>query len=126
MRTRKPTKSAKVSQGACSGVSNFFSSGARLKTAGAPRSEAEGFTEALRAERGRMGEGVTPSGRWGFGGSPPGIFLKIASKWCILVHFEAVNGNFKTENVYEQKIASVYVKTLIIPKSQMLHNRTMT
>ena len=39
------------------GVSNLFSSGARLKTAGAPRFEAEGFTEARIAERGRVGEG---------------------------------------------------------------------
>ena len=32
--------------------------------------EAEGFTEARSAERGRVGEGVTPSRRWGSGGSP--------------------------------------------------------
>ena len=54
----------------CSGVSNFFSCGARLKTAGAPRFEAEGFTEVRSAERGRVGEGVTPSHRWGSGASP--------------------------------------------------------
>ena len=32
--------------------------------------EAEGFTEARSAERGRVGEGVTPSRRWGSGGLP--------------------------------------------------------
>ena len=31
-----------------------------------------------------------------------GNFWKIASKWCILVHFEAVSTNFKTENLYEK------------------------
>ena len=84
------------------GVSNFFSSGARLKTAGAHRFmrfEAEGFTEARSAERGRVGEGVTPSRRWGSGGSPPGNFWKIASKWCILVYFRAVIAKFKTEHL---------------------------
>ena len=56
------------------------------------RFEAEGFTdsEARSAERGRVGEGVTPSRRWWSGGSPPGNFWKIASKWCILVYFRAV------------------------------------
>ena len=34
--------------------------------------EAEGFTEARSAERGRVGEGVTPSRWWGSGGSPLG------------------------------------------------------
>ena len=42
------------------GVSNFFSSGARLKTAEAPRFGAEGFTEARSAERGRAGGGGHP------------------------------------------------------------------
>ena len=49
------------------GVSKLFSSGAQFKVAGAPVSEAEGFTEARSAERGRVGEGVTPSRRWGCG-----------------------------------------------------------
>ena len=49
--------------------------------------EAEGFTEARCAERGRVGEGVTPSRRWGYGGPPPEIFWEIASKWCILSAF---------------------------------------
>ena len=63
------------------GVSNFFASGARLKIAGAPRSEAKGFTEARSAERGRVGEGVPPpAGGVRGGGSPPGNFWKIASK----------------------------------------------
>ena len=35
--------------------------------------ELEGFTETRSAERGRVGEGVTPSLRWGPGG-PPGKF----------------------------------------------------
>ena len=52
------------------GVSNFFSSGARLKTAGAPRSEAEGFTEARSAERGR---GLPPPAGGGRGVSPEKI-----------------------------------------------------
>ena len=38
----------------------LFSFGARLRTAGAPRSEAEGFTETRSAERGRVGEGSPP------------------------------------------------------------------
>ena len=84
-------------------MSNFFSSGAQLKTAGAPRSEAEGFTEARSAERGRAGEGPPPPGG-DPGGLPPGNFWKIDSKWCLLVHFEAVNANFKTENLYEEKL----------------------
>ena len=68
------------------------------------RSEAEGFTEARSAERGRVGEGVTSSCRWGSGGPPPGNFWKIASKWCILVHFKAEKyANFKTENLYKKK-----------------------
>ena len=46
--------------------------------------------------KGEVGEGVTPR-RWGSGN-----FWTIASKWCILVHFEAVNVNFKTENLYEK------------------------
>ena len=69
------------------GVSNSFSSGARLKSAGAPMSEAKGFTEARSAERGRVGEGVTPSRRWGSGGLPREIFGKLPQNgafWCIL------------------------------------------
>ena len=66
-------------------VSNFFSSGARLRTAGAPRSKAEGFTEARSAERGRVGEGVTPSRRWGSGGSP----WKFLENCLKMVHFGA-------------------------------------
>ena len=68
-------------------MSNFFASGAQLKTAGAPRSEAEGFTEAQSAERGRVGEGVTPYGKWGSGGLPREIFGKLPQNgavWCIL------------------------------------------
>ena len=78
-----------------SGVSNYFSSGARLKTVGARSPEAEGFTSARSAERGRVGEGVTPSRRRGYGGPPPENFRKIASKWCILVRFGAVNSMFQ-------------------------------
>ena len=50
--------------------------GSRTSTAGGAQgtNEAEGFTEARSAERGRMGEGVTPSRRWGSGGPPPEIF----------------------------------------------------
>ena len=53
----------------CAGVSNYFSCGARTKIAGAPRFEAEVFTEARNAERGRVGEGS--------GGSPREIFGKL-------------------------------------------------
>ena len=60
--------------------------GSRTSTAGGAQvtNEAEGFTEARSAERGRVGEGVT--GGPG-GGAPPEIFLEIASKWCILSAF---------------------------------------
>ena len=36
--------------------------------------EADGFTEARSAERGRVGEGVTPSRRWGSGAPTPEFF----------------------------------------------------
>ena len=49
-------------------------------------SEAEGFTEARSAERGRVGEGVTPSRRRGSGGSPPGNFFENCLK---MVHSDA-------------------------------------
>ena len=52
----------------------------------------------------RKGEGGNPLPQVGVRGSPPGNFWKIDSKWCILVHFEAVNANFKTENLYEKKM----------------------
>ena len=94
-------------------VSNFFSSGAQLKTAGAPRCEAKGFTEARSAERGRVGEGVIPSRRWGSGVPPPGNFLKIASKWCILVHFGAVNWKFKPK-IYMKKMCLSIRKDFIL------------
>ena len=77
------------------GVSNYFSSGARIKIAGAPRFEAEGFTEGGRWEK---GGGVTPLPQ--VGGFSPGIFWKIASKWYILVHFRVVNAHLKNENLY--------------------------
>ena len=55
-------------------MSNFLSSGARLKTGGARRPEAEGFTEARSAERGR---GSPPSAGGGPGGLPRKIFGKL-------------------------------------------------
>ena len=63
--------------------------GSRTSTAGGAQvtNEAEGFTEARSAEKGRVGEEVTPSRRWGSGGPPPEIFWEIASKWCILSAF---------------------------------------
>ena len=70
-----------------SGVSNFFSSGARLRTAGAPRPEAGGFTSARSAERGRVGEGSPPPAGGGPGGLPREIFRKLLQNgafWCIL------------------------------------------
>ena len=97
-----------------SGVSNLFSSGARSKTAGAPRFEAEGFTEARSAERGRGAGGV----------SPGNFFLKIASKWCILVYFGTVNANFKTDNLYEINIYISPLNICSMYKSQMFINQT--
>ena len=70
-----------------SGMSNFFSSGAQLKTVGAPRPEVEGFTETRSTKRGRVGEGVTPSRRWGSGWPPRENFGKLPQNgafWCIL------------------------------------------
>ena len=34
-------------------------------------------------------------------------FLKIASKWCILVYFRTVIAKFKTENLYEKICVSL-------------------
>ena len=59
--------------------------------------EVEGFTKARSAERGRVGEGVTPPADEGPGVSPR-IFGKYASKWCILKVT-----HFTTENLYEKK-----------------------
>ena len=66
--------------------------------------EAEGFTEARSAERGRVGEGVTPSRRWGYGGPPPEIFLEIASKWCILSAFWGNQYTFFALKIYMKKM----------------------
>ena len=50
--------------------------------------EAKGFTEARSAERGRVGEGVTPLPQVGVRGRPPPeFFWEIAPKWCILGAF---------------------------------------
>ena len=54
--------------------------GSRTSTAGGGAqltTEAEGFTDARSAERGRVGEGVTPSRRWGSGGLPRNFFEKL-------------------------------------------------
>ena len=67
-----------------SGVSTFFSSGARLKTHEAPRPEAEGFTEARSAELGRMSHLPQVGVR---GGLPRKVFGKLPQNdafWCIL------------------------------------------
>ena len=66
------------------GVSNFFSSGARLKTAGAQRFEAEGFTEARSAERGRVGRGSPPPAGGDPGGLPREIFGKLPQNGAFL------------------------------------------
>ena len=58
----------------CTGVSKLFSFGARFKIAGAPGSEAEGFTEAQSTERGRVGEG-DPLPQVGVRGASPGKFF---------------------------------------------------
>ena len=65
--------------------------------------ESEGFTEARSAERGRVGEGVTPSRRWGSGGSPPGNFEIFATKWCILSTFWGNHYTFLTLKIYIKK-----------------------
>ena len=94
-------------------MSNFFSSGAQLKTAGAPslRPEAEGFTEALSAERGRVGEGATPPTGGGPGGLPREIFGKLPQNgafWCILEHLIQIS----KPKIFMKKIASLYIKIL--------------
>ena len=53
--------------------------------------EAEGFTEARSAERGRVGEGVTPLPQVGVRGASPGNFLRNCIK---MVHFEVINTRF--------------------------------
>ena len=112
-----------------SGVSNFFSSGAQSKTAGAPRSEAEGFTEARSAERRRVGEVVTPSRRWVSGGSPPENFGKLLQNgafWCILKQKMQIS----KPKIYVKKTRyfdffQIY-SCIKISKSQIMHNNTMT
>ena len=91
------------------GCPTFFSSGARLKTAGAQRFEAEGFTEARSAERGRVGEGSPPPAGGGPGGLPREIFEKLPQNgafWCIL---EQLLQSSKPK-IHMKKIASLYVK----------------
>ena len=63
-----------------------------------------------KRRKGEGGGGGHPLPQVGVRGSPPRNFWKIASKWYILVHFGAVNANFKTKNLYE-KNASLHVKT---------------
>ena len=58
----------------------IFSSGARFKITGAPRSEAEGFLRREAPKGEGVGEGVTTSHRWGSGGPPPGNFLENCPK----------------------------------------------
>ena len=83
----------------------MYRGGSRTSTAGGAlvANEAEGFTEARSAERGRVGEGVTPSRWWGSGGSPPGNFGKFASKWCILSAFRGYLCTYK-KNYLQLKI----------------------
>ena len=57
--------------------------------------------------------------RWGFGGSPPGNFWKIASKLYILVYLRAVIAIFKTEKLYE-KICVSLRKDFILDKINYL------
>ena len=62
--------------------------GSRTSTAGGGAqvtNEAEGFTEARSAERGRVGEWVTAG--WGPRGLPTENFEIFASKLCILSAF---------------------------------------
>ena len=46
--------------------------------------EAEGFTEARSAKRGRVGKGATPSRWWGSGGFPPGNLHQNGAFWAHL------------------------------------------
>ena len=87
----------------------FNRGGSRTSTAGGAQvtNEAEGFTEARSAERGRVGEGVTPSRRWGSGGPPPENFWEIASKWCILSAFWGNQYTFFALKIYMKKCVSL-------------------
>ena len=62
--------------------------------------EAEGFTEARSAERGR---GSPPPAGGGSGGSPPGNFEIFASKWCILSAFLGNHYTFLTLKIFIKK-----------------------
>ena len=69
-------------------MANTLRGGSRTSTAGGAQvtNEAEGFTEARSAERGREGEGVTPPAGGGPGASP-GNFLRNCIK---MVHSECI------------------------------------
>ena len=62
-------------------ICSVLRGGSRTSTAGGGgaqvTNEAEGFTEARSAERGRGGGGVTPSRRWGSGGLPRKILINL-------------------------------------------------
>ena len=64
--------------------------------------EAEGFTEARSAERGRLGRGSPPPAG-GVRGSPPENFEKFASKWCILSAFWGNQCTFLTMKLHMKK-----------------------
>ena len=90
----------------CNILSTLIRGGSRTSTAGGAQvtNEAEGFTEARSAERGWVGEGVTPSRRWGSGGPPPEFFWEIASKWCILSAFSGNQYTFFALKIYMKKM----------------------
>ena len=70
-----------------------------------------------KRRKGEGGGGGYPSHRWGSGGPPPWNFWKIATKWCILVHFGAFNSNFKTENFYEKNCISLHKDFILDTKT---------
>ena len=70
--------------------------------------EAEGFTEARSAERGRVGEGVTPPA-----GGGPENFGKFASKWCILSAFRGYLCTYLQLKIYMKNV-SHYIRIRIV------------
>ena len=66
--------------------------------------EAEGFTEARSAERGREERG-DPLPLVGVRGSPPGNFGKFASKWCILSAFRGYLCTYLQLKIYIKNVS---------------------
>ena len=95
-------------------MSNFFFSGARLKTAGAPRPEAEASLRREAPKGGGWGRGSPPPVGGSPGGLPREIFGKLPQNgafWCILEQLHCVIQISKPK-IYMKKIESLYIKTL--------------